>query len=485
MVDHGEREGQRLGNYRLTRLLGRGGFAEVYAGEHIHLGTQAAIKVLKARLTSEQIEPFRNEARTIAHLRHRHIIRVLDFDVDDGVPFLVMDYATNGTLRQRYPPGICLTPADILPFVKQAAVALDYAHSRKLIHRDVKPENLLLDADNELLLSDFGIAVIAHTSSSGDIQDQAGTIPYMAPEQIRGRPRIASDQYSLGVVVYEWLTGSRPFTGTVAEIITQILTVPPQPLRKKNPAISGSLEQVVERALAKDAHQRFTSVLEFAQAFEATIEPGRITQSTSLPASMRLSPSTATGTNTSEATPPQQNKKTDQQRVKEQLLAEGNAHAMNGNYQEAIRAYDRAIALDPNDAAAYNARGIAHYALKQFQAAIADFEQAITLDSMYQLAYQNFNLAYSALKEQYLDEGNGLYNAGEYQQAIAAYDRAIALDPQDARAFNFRGSAYFALRQFSQAIADFKQAIALQSDYAIAHQNCNLAYSALKSSKVR
>src|SRR5689334_4395358 len=126
-----DRVGQQLGNYLLTRLLGEGGFAEVYLGEHIHLGTEAAIKVLIARLTSDEIEQFRNEARTIARLKHPHIVRVLDFGVDKGTPFLVMDYVPNGTLRQRYPRGTRLPPAHILPYVQQVAAALQHAHDQK------------------------------------------------------------------------------------------------------------------------------------------------------------------------------------------------------------------------------------------------------------------------------------------------------------------------------------------------------------------
>ena len=109
-----DRVGQQLGNYRLSRLIGHGGFAEVYLGEHIHLNTQAAIKVLQIRLTGSHLEQFRNEARTIASLVHPNIVRVLDFGVEDDIPFLVMDYAPNGTLRQRHPRGVPLplsTPA--------------------------------------------------------------------------------------------------------------------------------------------------------------------------------------------------------------------------------------------------------------------------------------------------------------------------------------------------------------------------------------
>ena len=116
--------GHQLGNYRLIRLLGHGGFADVYLGEHIHLNTLAAIKVLDARLTADEITQFRNEARTIARLEHPHIVRVLDFGVEERLPFLVMSYAPNGTLRQRHPKGTRLTPNEILPYIKQVSDAL-------------------------------------------------------------------------------------------------------------------------------------------------------------------------------------------------------------------------------------------------------------------------------------------------------------------------------------------------------------------------
>src|SRR3989442_804679 len=130
-----DRVGQRLGNYLLVRLLGQGGFAEVYLGEHLHLGIQAAVKVLYTRLANPiEVESFGKEARTIAHLVHPHIARVFDFDVQDGTPFLVMDYAPHGTLRQRHPKGTVLPLSTMVPYVKQIAEALQNAHDEKLIN---------------------------------------------------------------------------------------------------------------------------------------------------------------------------------------------------------------------------------------------------------------------------------------------------------------------------------------------------------------
>jgi eukaryotic-like serine/threonine-protein kinase len=265
-----DRLGQQLGNYRLVSLLGQGGYAEVYLGQHVRLNQQAAIKVLHAHLTEQEAEHFQQEAQTIATLVHPGIVRVFDYDVQDGVPFLVIDYAPNGTLRHRYPKGSLVPLPVIISTVKQVAEALQYAHEQKFIHRDVKPENMLLGRREEVLLSDFGIATIAHSTSSLNVgaEGTSGTLAYMAPEQIEGHPRPASDQYALGVVVYEWLCGERPFEGSVNELIAQHLSVPPLPLHERVPTIPPEIEQVVLRALAKDPKARFASVKDFARALE-------------------------------------------------------------------------------------------------------------------------------------------------------------------------------------------------------------------------
>jgi len=171
---------QQFGNYRLIRLLGQGGFADTYLGEQIYLRTYAAMKIVQTQLAQDDQGTFFREAQTIAYLRHPNIVRLLDFGVESSrnIPYLVMDYAPNGTLRQRHSRGEVLPVSRVVPYVKQIAAALQYAHDHKVIHRDVKPENMLVGAENEILLADFGIAVV----ESSRIQTQstiAGTMNYI------------------------------------------------------------------------------------------------------------------------------------------------------------------------------------------------------------------------------------------------------------------------------------------------------------------
>jgi serine/threonine protein kinase len=275
----GERIGQQVGNYRLTQVLGQGGFAEVYLGQHQRLPMQAAIKILLTHIADDNaVRRFQQEARTIATLVHPHIVRILDFDIKQGLPFLVMEYAPNGSLRHRYPKGSQLPVSTVVAYVKQIAQALQYAHGHDFIHRDIKPENMLLDATGRLVLSDFGIATIVQHTSSFDHQTIAGTTPYMAPEQLQGKPCAASDQYALGITVYEWLTGSQPFKGSPTEVAMQHLLTSPPPLRHYNATLLPAIEKVVLTALEKDAAHRFPHVEAFAHALEATLHSSQLAE---------------------------------------------------------------------------------------------------------------------------------------------------------------------------------------------------------------
>jgi len=264
-----DRVGQQLGDYRLIRLLGQGPFSRVYLGEHIHLSNQVAVKMLWLSLASRrQEELFQKEMHLIARLRHPHIVQILDFGLmgEDLSPFLVMDYIPNGTLRLRHSKNMPLSLATIVDYVKQIAPALQYTHSQNVIHQSIKPENMLLGYNNNILLSDFGNAFMQGLADTHGVPENFYT--YHTPEQLLGKPCPASDQYALGIVAYEWVCGDVPFHGVNDQVLLQHMQTPPPSLREKVPTIPTDVEEVVMKALSKDPKQRFPSVQEFANALE-------------------------------------------------------------------------------------------------------------------------------------------------------------------------------------------------------------------------
>lgn len=264
MVD---RSDQRVGNYRLMRLLGAGIWAEVYLGEHIRLRTQVAIKVLRAQLHDGGLERlFLQEVKASMQLIHPHIVRVLEFGMEGRTPYFVMDYALNGSLRQRHASTSRVSMGTVISYVWQLAEALQYAHSEKVVHRDVKPENMLVGRYGEILLSDFGLSIALPGAHLQGRPDLASALAYMAPEQLYAPPSAASDQYSLALAVYEWLMGRRPLASASGSLDLRSGGIP-------FPVVQGSglpleVERVLKQALARKPQERFPSVQSFAQALE-------------------------------------------------------------------------------------------------------------------------------------------------------------------------------------------------------------------------
>jgi serine/threonine protein kinase len=276
------RSGQIFGSYELIRSLGRGGFAEVYLGKHTQLPQQmAAVKILEKQLIQAKSQQFKKEASIVATLRHPHIVQMYDYNVYSNqamtltlIPFIVMEYAPNGSLRQKHPRGLPLPLTTIVMYTRQIADALQHAHDHNVMHLDVKPENILVNGQNQLLLSDFGLAtLLSEQDKTADIQ---GTLSYMSPEQLNGKPDFASDQYALGVMVYEWICGHLPFSGrSVKEVIDKHLNELPPSLCTQVSALSQQAESVVMRALEKKTQDRYPSVHEFTQMFEQAVNnPG-------------------------------------------------------------------------------------------------------------------------------------------------------------------------------------------------------------------
>ncbi len=261
-------EGQQIGNYRLLNLLGRGMASEVYRAEHVQTGQQVAIKILNGYWSAQDIQKFLARASVLTHLHHPHIVQVFEFGVEQRTAFLVMEYAPHGTLRTLHPRGTRLPLPQVISYVRQIASALHYVHQHNLIHRDIKPHNMLLSTQEHIVLSDFGIAVVSQSIAPfhQTFDEFEGTAPYSAPEQLLGKPRRSSDQYSLGIVVYEWLCGTWPFSGSFETIVQHHLFEAPPPLRTHVDTLPASVEQVVLKTLAKDPDDRFPDILSFAAA---------------------------------------------------------------------------------------------------------------------------------------------------------------------------------------------------------------------------
>lgn len=274
--------GTRLGQYELRDLLGAGGMGAVYLAFQASLDRQVAVKVLNVSLVAnnEYIERFRREARTSAQLEHPHIVPVYDYGVDNNISYVVMRLLTGGSLADRIAhsreterplPSLGET-AQIL---RQLAGALDYAHSRGVIHRDVKTSNVMFDEQGTAFLVDFGIAKLTHATSALTGTGMAmGTPLYMAPEQWRGEEiTAAADQYSLGIMVYAMLTGRMPFEGdTPFVLMHKHLNERPTPMIVFRADLPASVRDVVQRTLAKEASERYATCTDFAIAFERAIQ---------------------------------------------------------------------------------------------------------------------------------------------------------------------------------------------------------------------
>ncbi len=268
--------GQKLGDYHLHALLGVGGMAEVYRALDVSLGREVAVKVLPASLASDPgyVERFRSEGRNVAALNHPHIVPVYYFGSENDLLYLVMPVLRE-SLRDRLDREHRLPLAEAARLTVQIASALDAAHARGVVHRDVKPENILINDEGRVLLTDFGIArelsFLRKTSTSRTLASTGlpvGTPEYMAPEQLRGADldqRV--DVYALGAVLYELMTGQVPFDAeTPYEVAALVLTAPLMPPSERNSEIGPELEQVMLTALARDADDRYGDARSFAIA---------------------------------------------------------------------------------------------------------------------------------------------------------------------------------------------------------------------------
>jgi serine/threonine protein kinase len=266
--------GQQLDEYRIDALLGQGGMASVYRGLDVRLKRYVAIKVIDAsfRADSDYLMRFEREAQAIAQLEHPHIVRLYRYGEADGLLYMAMQYvegADLGSVLDSYrEDGQFIEPEGASRIIREVCLALDFAHGRGIIHRDVKPSNIMLDMEGCAILTDFGLALLTELGTRGEI---FGSPRYIAPEQAISSANVVpqSDLYAVGVILYEMFTGVLPFDAVDPLDIAMLhMTEPPRPPRELRPEISPALEAVILKALAKEPDERYESGTELAEALE-------------------------------------------------------------------------------------------------------------------------------------------------------------------------------------------------------------------------
>jgi eukaryotic-like serine/threonine-protein kinase len=257
------------GRYMIESRLGSGGMADVYLATDQSLGRKVAIKILSDRYARDAdfVERFRREAAAAASLRHPNIVTVYDRGEARGTSYIAMEYLDGPTLKEEIGHRAPMPEPEVIGYATQALAALDAAHRQGVVHRDIKPHNMVLTDEGRLKVTDFGIARAANTQQMTEVGSIVGTAQYLSPEQARGLPvGPQSDIYSMGIVLYEMLSGDVPFNGDSAvEIAMKQVSDPPPPLQTRNRLVSPAMEQVVMRALAKDPALRFQSARQMAE----------------------------------------------------------------------------------------------------------------------------------------------------------------------------------------------------------------------------
>ena len=268
--------GKMFGNrYEILEQLGGGGMAIVYKGRDTILNRLVTIKILRPEYTSDEdfVRRFRREAQSVASLSHPNIVSIYDVGREDEIHYLVMEYIDGENLKTVIKREGAISPERAVQFARQVCDALEHAHENKIVHRDVKPHNILITRTGKAKLTDFGIAMETGTATMTHTDTIVGSVHYLSPEQARGEPAgPKSDIYSIGVVLFEMLTGTVPFAGDspISVALKHIQETPPPP-SKIRPGIPHALEQVVCRALEKSVDRRFGSAGDMSRALENSV----------------------------------------------------------------------------------------------------------------------------------------------------------------------------------------------------------------------
>ena len=335
--------------YKILKELGAGGMGRVYLAEDQKLGIPVAVKVLRDILKQDpgSVKRLVAEAKASIVLSHPNIVRLHNFEDGETAKFLVMEYVEGETLAHRIAREGKLSEADTRRIGAEVCRGLEIAHQKKVIHRDMKPGNVLLGKDGSVKIADFGIARLCRDSMSRlTSQQDSGTLLYMAPEQLDGESGEASDIYSFGVMLYEMLAGDPPFVS--GEITAQIRYKAPKEIEGLSPAMSG----IVMKCLEKKPEQRFAGVKELREELDGTADQRRALQSQTGPQVQTIphpEPSRSGGGAPTPTPPPPPPGEPDRRQRSTALKAKGNDAYNAGRFGEAIAAWQEALQLDPAD----------------------------------------------------------------------------------------------------------------------------------------
>ncbi|EKF37469.1 Stk1 family PASTA domain-containing Ser/Thr kinase [Bacillus xiamenensis] len=273
--------GKRIsGRYQILRVIGGGGMANVYLAEDMILDREVAIKILRFDFASDDdfIRRFRREAQSAASLDHPNIVSIYDVGEEDDIYYIVMEYVEGMTLKEYIHANGPLHPKEAVRIMEQVVAAMEEAHAKQLVHRDIKPHNILIDNMGNIKVTDFGIAMALSSATITHTNSVLGSVHYLSPEQARGGLATKkSDIYSLGIVLYELISGRMPFEGESAvSVALKHLQSEPPSVRRWNPSVPQSVENIILKAMAKDPFYRYEDASEMQKDLKTAFDPARL-----------------------------------------------------------------------------------------------------------------------------------------------------------------------------------------------------------------
>lgn len=496
--------------YQLKSKIAEGGFAEVWLGFDIELHRNVAIKLPKPGQVAG-LEAFVAEARRVARLKHSGIVPVHDIVKENDLIYIIIEYVSGGSLKDvlvaRKP-----TLEETITWVCQISDALDYAHAEGIIHRDIKPANILLNSNGNAMIADFGIALSGN--KRGVFAPSIGTLPYMSPEHLAGKPLDArSDVYSIGVLFYELLNGVLPYPkGGLNTLRNNIFEGRIDLVH--DPLILGkNLRKVLVKCLEKEPNKRFDSAGKFAEALKLgnmNPRPSYFSFYLILIFGIIIGLLTVTIWSYKNGLPKTEIITPEKLPSLEEALALGRQNFSNKNFQEAISGFTRAIEIDPKCLEAFHRRGAALFNLGKYQDSIPDFNKAVELSPKNAELLRNRALPLMHLKQfekaitdltdaiefkpatkilsqkllstVYYAKAYDLEMNEKYAEAIINSTRALAYE-STALNYEQRGILYFKSMQYEKAVADLTEAVKLAPKIAWHYEKRALAYEALGKKK--